>query len=73
MYITNFSLQTVSLTMSSAIDLLGSLELIILGMRNREEYQRYLHKAKSFLDSTEQQFKEEIKEKRKDREGLTRA
>ena len=52
-HISNLSLQTVSLTMPSAIDLLNSLELFISGMRNREEYQRYLDKAKTFLDSTE--------------------
>lgn len=34
----NLSLQTVSLTMLSAIDLLNSLKLFISGMRNREEY-----------------------------------
>eukprot|EP00795_Rhopilema_esculentum_P009747 gene9747-18255_t len=64
-HISNLSLQTVSLTMPSAIDLLNSLELFISGMRNREEYQRYLDKAKTFLDSTEQQFKDEMKRKKK--------
>ena len=39
-HISNLSLQIVSLTMPSAIDLLNSLELFISGMRNREEYQR---------------------------------
>ena len=60
----NLSLQTVSLTIPSAIDLLNSLELFISWMRNREEYQRYLDKAKTFLDSTEQQFKDEMKRKK---------
>ena len=50
--------------MSSAIELLRNFELFILGMRNRE-YQLYLHKAKSFLDSMKQQFKDEMKRKQK--------
>lgn len=62
---TNVSLQTIDISLSCVVDLFSSLQSFISEMRSRETFHRYLEKAKSFTQYTYQEFKDEMRRKRK--------
>ena len=62
---TNLSLQKIDISLSCVVDLLNSLQSFVSDLRNRSQFNKYLEDAKSFSDSTYQDFKDEITRRKK--------
>ena len=70
---TNLSLQTIDISLSCVVDLINSLQSFVSDLRNRNQFNKYLDNAKSFSDSTYQEFKGEITRRKKRRKLRTKA
>ena len=57
---TNLSLQKIDISLSCVVDLINTLKSFVSDLRNRNQFNKYLEDAKSFSDSTYQEFKDEI-------------
>ena len=62
---TNFSWQKIDISLSCVVDLINSLPSFVSDLRNRNQLNKYLEDAKSFSDSTYQEFKDEITRRKK--------
>jgi hypothetical protein len=62
---TNLSLQKIDISLSCVVDLINSLQSFVNDLRNRNQFDNYLKRAKYFSENTYQEFKDDRMRRKK--------